>query len=101
MEIFQTIWTALTTPNETVSLILYFPMYFVDTLVNLLLFTTLLDIKASKKSKIIYVVSLAIIAFISRTFISNPYGTFFNLVASFKGKHFKIFNRCICFNCSM
>ena len=80
MEIFQTIWTALTTPNETVSLILYFPMYFVDTLVNLLLFTTLLDIKASKKYKIIYVVIVGIVAFLSRTFIPNPYATFLNML---------------------
>ena len=52
MEIFQTIWTALTTPNETLSTILMFPIYFIDALVNMLLFTTILDIKAEKKNKI-------------------------------------------------
>ena len=80
MEIFQTIWTALTTPNETISTILYFPMYFIDTFVNMLLFTTLLDIKASKKCKIIYVLIVGIVAFLSRTFIPNPYATFLNMI---------------------
>ena len=79
MEIFQTIWTALTTPNETLSTILMFPIYFIDALVNMLLFTTILDIKAEKKNKIFYVVSISIIAFITRTFIPDPYGTFLNM----------------------
>jgi len=41
MEIFQTIWTALTTPNETLVAILSFPIYFVEAIVNMLLFTCL------------------------------------------------------------
>lgn len=80
MEIFQTIWTALTTPNETLSTILMFPIYFIDAFVNMLLFTTLLDIKSEKKSKLIYVVSISIIAFITRTFIPDPYGIFANMI---------------------
>lgn len=83
MEIFQTIWTAMTTPNETLSAILYFPMYFIDTLVNMLLFTTLLDIKCSKKSKVFYVFSMGFIAFLSRTFISNPYATLIDVFMGF------------------
>ena len=39
MEIFQTVWTALTTPNEILTTILCFPIYFVDAIVNMLLFT--------------------------------------------------------------
>ena len=80
MEIFQTIWTALTTPNETLTTILMFPIYFIDAFVNMLLFTTLLDIKSEKKSKLIYVVSISIIAFITRTFIPDPYGIFANMI---------------------
>ena len=80
MEIFQTIWTALTTQNETLTTILMFPIFFVDILVNMLLFTTIFDIKATKKSKIIYVLSMGIIAFLSRTFIPDPYGIFINMI---------------------
>lgn len=80
MEIFQTIWTALTTENEVTSIILFFPMYFIDTLVNMLLFTTILDIKASRKAKSIYVIIMGFVAFLSRTFIPDPYATFVNMI---------------------
>ena len=80
MEIFQTIWTALTTQNETLSTILMFPIYFIDAFVNMLLFTTLLNIKSERKSKFIYIVSISIIAFITRTFIPDPYGIFANMI---------------------
>jgi len=50
MEIFQTIWTALTTPNETLVAILSFPIYFVEAIVNMLLFTTILNIKTTRKT---------------------------------------------------
>ena len=80
MEIFQTIWTALTTQNEELASILCIPFFFLDTLVNMLLFTTILDIHASKKRKIIYFVCMAVVAIISRNFIPNPYATFINLI---------------------
>ena len=80
MEIFQTIWTALTTQNETLSTILMFPIYFIDAFVNMLLFTTLLNIKSERKSKFIYIVSISIIAFITRTFIPDLYGIFANMI---------------------
>lgn len=81
MEIFQTIWTALTTPNETLLGILTFPLYFVDILVNMLLFTTILNIKTTKKRKVIYVLTLGIIASMIRKFIPDPYGVFGNIIA--------------------
>lgn len=80
MEIIQTIWTALTTQNEVLSTIFSFPMSFVDVFVNMLLFTTILDIQATTKKKVIYVICMSLIAFFSRTFIPNPYGTFLNML---------------------
>ncbi len=79
MEIIQTIWTALTTQNELLVKILYLPLGFIDAIVTMLLFTTLLDIKSTKKSKIIYVVSFSILGFLIRTFVLNPYSTFCNI----------------------
>lgn len=79
MEIFQTISAALTTENEIIVNILTFPMYFVDAFVNMLFFTTILDIKCNKKSKILYVFSFSIVGFIIRYFIPDPYGIFLNL----------------------
>ncbi len=83
MEIFQTIWTAMTTPNETALSIIGFLSCFIDTFVNMLLFTTLLDIKCSKKAKIIYVIAMGLLAFFSRTLIPDPYATFVNLIMGF------------------
>ena len=81
METLQTIWTALTTPNETLTAILTFPIYFIDILVNMLLFTAILNIKATKKNKFLYVFILGVIACISRNFISDPYNVFLNIVS--------------------
>lgn len=82
MEIFQTIWTTLTTPNETLTTILSFPIYFIEAIVNMLLFTTILNIKTTKKRKIIYVLILVFLAYISRNFIVDPYGGILNLIVS-------------------
>ena len=79
MEIFQTIWTALTTENELTLNVIGFFLCFVDMFVNMLFFTTLLGIKTSKKSKVIYVILMGLIAFLSRNVIPDPYGTFLNL----------------------
>ena len=83
MEFFQTIWTALTTPNEGLIKIILFCISFIDALVNMLLFTTILNINTSKFKRILYVFLIAIIGFTSRAFIPNPYATFLNLLTAF------------------
>ena len=81
MQIIQTIWTAMTTQNETGISILYCFLSFIEATVNLLLFTTILNINSSRKSKIIYVICISLVAIISRTLIPDPYGTFINMIA--------------------
>lgn len=81
MEIFQTLWTTLTTPNEELLKIISFPVILIDSFVNMLLFTTVLNIESSKKSKIIYVILWGITGNLIRTFILDPYATFVNLIA--------------------
>ena len=80
MEIFQTIWTALTTPNEMMVTIFCLPLYFIEAIVNMLLFTTVLNINSSKKSKIIYVIVISLIACLNRTLVPDPYSVFVNIV---------------------
>ncbi len=80
MEIFQTIWTVITTQNEIALNIIGLLSCFVDTFVNMLLFTTVLNILTSKNHKIIYVIVMGIVAFTSRFFIPDPYATFVNLM---------------------
>ena len=60
MNIFQTIWNAISTPNETLINISGVFLCFSEVYVNMCLFTTLLNINASKRNKIIYVVALSV-----------------------------------------
>lgn len=83
MEIFQTVWTALTTPNETLIKILFFPFSFLDCIVNMLLFTTILNIKTTRKTSFIYVITWSIAGTLIRSLIPDPYGSFANLITGF------------------
>ncbi len=80
MEIFQTIWTAISTPNELLLKFFIFPLSFIDATVNMLLFTTILNINCTKKFKVIYIIMWGIIGYIIRNFIPDPYGVFLNSV---------------------
>lgn len=80
MQIFQTIWTAMTPQNEIALSIIFFLLSFVETSVSMLLFTTIFDMKSSRKSKIIYVFLVAIVGSIIRIFVPDPYGSFLNIL---------------------
>lgn len=80
MQIFQTIWTAMTTQNEIALSIIFFLLSFVETSVSMLLFTTIFDMKSSRKSKIIYVFLVAIVGSIIRIFVPDSYGSFLNIL---------------------
>lgn len=80
MNIFQTIWNAISTPNETLINISGFFLCFIEVYVNMCLFTTLLNIKTTKRNKLIYVIALSIAAFVFRIFLPNPLGTFINMI---------------------
>ena len=81
MEILQTIWTALTTENEICIRIISIPMLVLELTVSMLLFTEILNIKSTKKQKIIYISILSFIGFINLWLIPTPYNTFINLIA--------------------
>lgn len=80
MRIFQTIWTAMTTPNDIALNIIFFLLSFIETTVSMLLFTTIFSMKSSRKSRILYVFLVAIVGSIIRIFVPDPYGTFLNII---------------------
>lgn len=82
MEILQTIWTALTTENELLIKITSMPMLIIELTISMLLFTTLLNIKSTKKQKLIYVSALSLIGFINLWFVPTPFNTFINIIAN-------------------
>lgn len=80
MQIFQTIWTAMTTQNDIALSIIFFLLSFIEASVSMLLFTMIFDMKSSRKSKIIYVFLVAIVGSIIRIFIPDPFGSFINIL---------------------
>ena len=80
MEILQNIMTAFTTENELMITIISLPLLIIDITVNMLLVTTFLDIKTSKKRRIIYVCTLVILCFIVRNFVPDPFATILNMI---------------------
>ena len=78
MEIFQTIWTALTTENELLTKIILIPETFLENFISMLLFTTLLNISANKHVKIKYIITVSILGNIINFFIPNPFKSLIN-----------------------
>ena len=68
MEIFNNIWTALSTPNEGLVNIFSIPCTFIEIALGMLLFTFMLKIKSNRKQKVIYYISI---------FICTIYYTFY------------------------
>jgi len=79
MEIFQTIWTALTTENELLTKLIVIPVTFIENLLNMLIFTSLLSINSNKIDKLKYVLIVSSIGTSFNIIIPNPYRSFINL----------------------
>ncbi len=73
MEIFQTIWTALSTPNEGLINIFSIPLTFIEMTVTMLLFSQILCINSTKKSKFLYIFLISSISIILNLFFSKYY----------------------------
>ena len=80
MNIFQTIWSALTTPNEMLIKILSIPLTFLEFYVGMLFFTTVLNIETTKKQKIIYVVIQSSATAISNFILPSSHAVFINII---------------------
>lgn len=83
MEILQTIWTALTTENETLTSITGIPFVLIDIYISMLLFTTLFNINYTKRQVYIYTIILSIATIISRFFIPTPFSSYINAFIMF------------------
>ena len=81
MEILQTIWTALTTENELLTLIICSPLTFLEVYISNLLFTKLLNLNSSFKKNLAYVLAFSFIALLTIFLIPSPYNTYINLIA--------------------
>ena len=80
MEILQTIWTAITTPNQELINILTIPLSFIETTVSMLLFLTFFNIKSTKKQRWIHTVVISLLTLLSSFIIPKPYGTYITMI---------------------
>ena len=80
MNIFQTIWSALTTQNEGLIRILSIPLTFLDVFVCMNFFTTVLNIRSSSKRKLLYLLINGTIACINNICIPSSYKIFVNII---------------------
>lgn len=80
IKILQTIWSSLTTENPNMITVISIPLTFIEIYISMLIFTTLLNINATKKQKWLYVLIASTFSIISRLFIPNPYNTYANLI---------------------
>ena len=81
METLQTIWTALTTPNEVLTSILVLPMYFIEAYISMLLFTLLFNIETTKKQKALYLLVVGCTGIIIKLFFDKPYNAYLNVIS--------------------
>lgn len=81
MEIFQTIWTILTTENEVITNIIGTPTVFIEAYVSMLLFSLILNISTNRKQRLIYVCTISLFSIFSRFVLPTPYGSYINAIA--------------------
>ena len=80
MNILQTIWTALTTPNEMLFNILAIPLNYLDAFVCMLYYSAILNINSTKKAKTIYVLTYGTLSILITFLIPNTYKVFINII---------------------
>ena len=80
MEIFQTIWTALTTENELLTNIICIPLSFIDAALTIFLSISLLNLKISKKKTLLYIVIIPIVSNITSLLFSDTLKIIVNMI---------------------
>ena len=76
MEFLQTILTALTTQNEGLITLFSVPLTFIEMIVTMLFFTTILNISAARDQKAIYILASSSCVILANNFIPKPYGAY-------------------------
>ena len=80
MNTLQTIWSALTAPNELLFKIISIPLVYIDAYIMMNFFTTLLNIDVSRKRKYLYVLIYGTLGTILGFLIPSTYKIFINII---------------------
>lgn len=81
MGIFQTIWNALITENQTAMTIISIPCIFIEAYLYMLIFLTILKIDSSTKKEAMYVIIFSIISILNTYFGVMPYNNLINALS--------------------
>ena len=82
MEIFQTIWTAISTPNEALLKVATIPLGALELTIIMYLFLSILNIQATKKQKAIYTASLILVSVITQLLFDKSIYTIINTLSA-------------------
>ena len=83
MELLNSIWNALTTPNEGLINILSVPFTMIEVYLSTLLFTSLLNISTQKYQRLIYVLLISLIGVLATFVIPSPFNLVINYLLMF------------------
>ena len=80
MELLNNIWSALTTPNETLTSIVTIPLFFVENTLILYLILSIFKLDITRKLKFIYVLIASFVGIISNFLIPIPINSILNYI---------------------
>lgn len=83
MEILNNIWNVLCAENSELVSYSLIPLGFIESLLSLMLFLTLLNIKSSKKDKLLYITLSSICSLINNWLVPSPFNVLFNYLLVF------------------
>lgn len=88
IEFFEMIWRILTTESKIIITVISIPFTFIEVYISMLIFTVILNITATKKQKLCYVLGVGSFIIFSNYFIPSPYSTYLNIIAFLLGNLF-------------
>lgn len=89
MDIFNSFWNAITTPNQLLINICYiFLNIFIEAPLMFLLIRNAFKVDCSKRQKYTYIITTASIALLAMFLIKSPYNVIFNYISAFVLVHF-------------
>lgn len=81
MEIFQTIWTALTTENELLTTIICIPFSFIESALTILLSNQLLNLKLTRKNILLFTFLIPVISMLTNLCFNNTIKVIITLIS--------------------
>lgn len=78
MEIFNTIWMAISTPNEGLANIIVSFCAFLENFIFMKVFLTMLEIPSTRRQKLLYIFIMSIISIATTYLIPNPFNILSN-----------------------